>query len=159
MEVERGAIFSDDGKFRYVLMRDWSITPLPIALCIGLNPSTANGHEDDPTIRILIKTLNNLGFGGLRMLNLYSFITPKPEKLWETPDAIGDTDKWLRKISEETNEIIFCWGAFRQGVWRAKRIKEIFPSAKCFGKNKDGSPLHPMAIMWQGIKTPQLIQY
>lgn len=76
----RSAEFSECGKYRYLLRREWSITQRPSVMCIGLNPSNANAEKDDPTIRILVKTLDHLGFGELKMCNLYALISSKPSK-------------------------------------------------------------------------------
>ena len=53
---KKGADFSNNGKHRYRLWRIWDETK-PYALCIGLNPSTANSEKNDPTINILIKMM------------------------------------------------------------------------------------------------------
>jgi len=155
--MEKSAIFSEDGKYRYLLTRDWSEGKK--AMCIGLNPSNANTTKDDPTIGILIRTLKALGYGGLRMVNLYALVSSKPEKLFEVSDAQGHNDAWLQTTAYGCQEIIFCWGQFKKISYRAKKVKDMFPDARCFGKNKDGSPLHPMAIMWQGLTIDKLIPY
>ena len=64
-----GAEFSKCGKYRYKLWRIWN-TELKLAMCIGLNPSTANANKNDQTISYLIKMLSILGYGGFYMMNL-----------------------------------------------------------------------------------------
>jgi len=155
--MTKSATFSECGKYRYLLSRDWA--ECKIAMCIGLNPSKAGAKRDDPTIGILIRTLKELGFGGLRMVNLYAYISSKPSKLFEVSDPQGQNDAWLLTTAHGCQEVIFCWGAFKKISWRAKKVSEMFPSAKCFGKNLDKSPLHPMAIMWQGLTITKLIPY
>jgi hypothetical protein len=49
----RTAVISEDGVYRYVLYREWDVQ-LPTILFIMLNPSTADGDSDDPTIRRVI---------------------------------------------------------------------------------------------------------
>ena len=49
--IAKEAHFSDCGKYRYYLMRQWS--DLPMAMVVGLNPSTADAEDDDPTISAL----------------------------------------------------------------------------------------------------------
>jgi len=153
----KNAIFSECGKYRYLLSRDWDEGK--IAMCIGLNPSKANAVKDDPTIGILIRTLKALGFGGLRMVNLYAYISSEPSKLFEVSNPQGLNDEWLQTTAFGCQEVIFCWGAFKNISYRAKKVSEMFPSAKCFGKNIDKSPLHPMAIMWQGLTITKLENY
>ena len=47
---DNGADFSPDRKHRYSLWRIWDRSK-PLVMFIGLNPSTANESDNDPTIR------------------------------------------------------------------------------------------------------------
>jgi hypothetical protein len=147
----RGAKFSGCGNYRYSLWRIWDESK-STAMCIGLNPSTGNHETDDPTIRQLIDRLGFLGYGGFYMCNLYGLISSKPGKLFEVSDSQGDNIEWLQNIGQRVDEVIFCWGSFKRIEYRAKTAIEMFPNAKCFGRSKNGSPTHPMALMWGGIK-------
>lgn len=150
----KSAEFSECGKYRYQLTRIWS-GDKKVAMCIGLNPSLASDQVDDATIRILIGSLRHLGYGGLHMVNLYALITPKPSELFNHPNPLGLNNEWLQSTALISQEIIFCWGAFKKADHRAKEIKKMFPSALCFGKNQDGSPWHPRAMTYAGIKYDQ----
>lgn len=143
-EMIKQAIFSPCGKYRYLLTRIWDES-LPFAMCVGLNPSTANAENDDPTIRNLIRLLRNNGYGGLYMANLFGLISPDPDAL-RCPDPVGENDLWLEKNKESCEDVIFCWGAFKQAVYRSQRIRMMFPEALCFGKNANGSPKHPLYL-------------
>lgn len=149
--MTRSAEFSDCGKYRYQLTRIWDES-LPIAMCIGLNPSVADSEKDDPTIRILIKSLTALAFGGLKMMNLYGLITPHPDDLRNSPDPIGLNDEWLGTTRYHVQEVIYCWGNFKHIEHRVKSVRCIVPDGKCFGKTATGAPIHPMALMYRGIK-------
>lgn len=83
-----GANFSACGKFRYKLWRIWDES-LPTAMCIGLNPSTANSEKNDATIRILITMLPKLNYGGFYMMNCFPFITSNPEFLQRDEQSDG----------------------------------------------------------------------
>jgi hypothetical protein len=143
-QVIKGARFSDCGKYRYYLSRIWD-EQLPHAMVIGLNPSTANEQDDDPTIRALITMLRDYGYGGFYMLNLFGYITTDPEKLRECPNPVGEQDYYLRITRRFVADVIFAWGAFKQAEYRAKKIKLAFPEALCFGKTNKGNPIHPLA--------------
>lgn len=147
VEVDKGAEFSTCGKYRYVLWRVWDDS-LPYAMCIGLNPSTANSEDDDPTISNLTRILRNNGFGGLYMTNLFAMISANPEDLRQCPDPLKDNDVWLDKVQRLCHGIIFCWGNFKQAEYRAKKIMNDhrYRNALCFGKNKNGSPKHPLYL-------------
>lgn len=146
----RSAEFSEDGKYRYQLTRIWDESS-KIAMCIGLNPSRAGSEKDDPTIRLLTKTLQVLDYGGFKMMNLYGLITPHPNELRNSPDPVGLNDQWLASTAYHVQDIIYCWGMFKHIEHRVKKVREILPEGKCFGKTKNGYPWHPMALMYQGI--------
>lgn len=157
--MKKSASFSPDMEHRNYLSRIWDAT-YPTAMCIGLNPSTANGEDDDSTIRILIKVLTRLGYGGFYMLNLFSVVSSKPEILSAHPNPVGNADEYLQLMSRSVETVIFCWGDFKQAYWRAKVVIPMFPDAKCFGYARSGAPLHPMGLMWSGqMKTAELIDF
>ena len=49
INTPKGAVFSNDRKYRYALWRIWNPNK-ELLLTIGLNPSSANESKDDPTI-------------------------------------------------------------------------------------------------------------
>jgi hypothetical protein len=49
--MNRRTILSSCRQYRYVLWRQWDALDSDYALFIGLNPSTADEVEDDPTVR------------------------------------------------------------------------------------------------------------
>lgn len=150
--IEKGAEFSECGKYRYCLRRIWDIN-LPFVMCIGLNPSTANNDDDDPTIRNLSELLNKSGYGGLFMMNLFALISSEPDDLRACPDPLKDNDLWIHAIASRCDDVIFCWGAFKQAEYRAKKLISKFPQALCFGKTATGKPMHPLAAtVWMVSK-------
>ena len=67
-EEESGAEFSEDRKYRFCLFRIWDRN-LPLVMFIGLNPSTANETDSDPTIRSCGRIAKANGYGGFYMMN------------------------------------------------------------------------------------------
>lgn len=159
-EVENnGAEFSECGKYRYKLWRIWD-DELPKAMCIGLNPSTANANKNDATINNLIRILTKLGYGGFYMMNLFAWISSKPEDLLTCADALGENESKLKEVEALCNDVIVCWGNFKQAEKRIKEVLPNYPNAKCFGKNKNGTPFHPLALMYNGtVNSPELKIY
>ncbi len=47
---------------------------------LGLNPSTADETEDDPTIRRCINFAKTWGYGGLCMTNLFAYRATQPRR-------------------------------------------------------------------------------
>lgn len=150
-----GADFSHDKSRRYRLWRIWDLEK-PKALCIGLNPSKANGEKNDATIRILIKMLMKLGYGGFYMMNCWTYITSKPEMLQIDESSNSFNDAFIKITASECQDVIFAWGDFKviKEKGRDKELISMFPNAKCFGKSKSGSPLHPLAMSERNGRNP-----
>lgn len=156
---QSGAEFSKCGKYRYKLWRIWN-NDLPKAMCIGLNPSTANSIDDDPTIGNLKRILHTLGYGGFYMMNLFAWISEYPKHLLTCPDPIGENENKLKEVELLCDDVIVCWGNFKQAEERIKQVLPNYPHAKCFGVNKNGTPCHPLALMYAGtVKEPKLFLY
>ena len=141
---QKGALFSDDGGHRYVLWRIWDTTR-PCIQFVGLNPSTANEDQDDPTIRRLMGFTKKWGYGGFYMTNLFALVSPHPEDLRTAEDPIGDNDRHLVETRKKCEHIVFCWGAFPK-IFRDIQVARMFEGALCFGTTKDGSPKHPLYL-------------
>jgi hypothetical protein len=140
-----GANFSLNRNYRFVLWRIWNRT-LPLVMYIGLNPSTANETKPNPTITRLVKMTKNLGYGGFYMLNLFTYVSAYPEELKKVQYTLVDADLNLVKYSKLVQDIVFCWGNFKEAEDRGKEVIKMFPGAYCFGKNKNGSPKHPLYL-------------
>lgn len=149
----QGAIFSDCRKYRYVLWRKWNECK-PMAMFIGLNPSTANENKSDNTITKLCKVASHNGFGGFFMLNLFALVSPYPDDLKKCENPIMDNDKYLMEYSEKSTKIIYCWGNFKEAQDRARQVAAMFPQPYCFVKNKNGSPKHPLYCKDESILIP-----
>lgn len=143
-QTDKGAIFSECKKYRYAIWRIWDKSK-PYVMFIGLNPSTANSNTDDPTIRRVQKFAFDWGYGGVYMMNLFTFITPYPEKLELCDDHIEENNRWLHVIHAKCDRIIFAWGSFKQAEQRANYILERFKGF-ALEINKDGSPKHPLYV-------------
>ncbi len=155
-----GAEFSKCGKYRYKLWRVWN-DELPKAMCIGLNPSNANADKNDATINNLTGMLTKLGYGGFYMMNLFAWISSQPQDLLTCPDALGENESKLKEVEAICDDVIVCWGDFKQAKERIKEVLPNYPNAKCFGINKSGTPFHPRALTYikDGLKFPKLIAY
>lgn len=140
----KGAVFSDCRKYRYVLWRIWNKNK-PFIMFIGLNPSTANETKDDPTIRRVQKFAFDWGYGGVIMMNLFVYVTSQPEELEKCKGPWWLNNEWLTNIAVICERIIFAWGSFQQAKERAEEVKKMF-DGYALAINKDGSPRHPLYV-------------
>ena len=147
------AYFSDDRRFRYWLLRTW-YDRWPLLAVIGCNPSTADETANDPTIRKVIGFAERMEFGGVLMLNVGAFRATQP-RLWNSvidpfgpENAIADLEGYIAQFKPE--KIVAAWGepcqASPRGRDRASEIARRICPLYCWGKNKSGSPRHPLMI-------------
>ena len=75
---------------------------------IGLNPSTADEIQDDPTIRRCIRYAKDWNYGGYIMGNIFAYRSTDPKKLLHIDDPIGrKNDYWLKKLRFFNFQ--YCW--------------------------------------------------
>ena len=108
--MKRDAEFSSCGSYRYSLSRVWDES-LPAVLFIMLNPSSADGTKDDPSIRRCISYAKDWGFGSLFVGNLFALKSTKPAGLLESANPEGPENlKYLLKMSSHCKLIVCAWG-------------------------------------------------
>ena len=145
-DVERFAVFSPCRGYRYALGRTWDFDQPP-ALFVGLNPSTADATDDDPTIRRCIRFARDWGYGGLLMGNLFGVVSSDPRVLLTAPDPVGEqTDEWLARLVERAGVVVAAWGAFPEARERAQTVVDsgVLGSFTVLGLTNDGHPRHPL---------------
>ena len=146
LSILKGAIFSDDRKYRYALWRVWNINR-PILLQIGLNPSKAGEIISDPTITRGVVRADKEGFGGFLMANLYAYVSTNPDALLKNGDFIGEhTDYYLRQMIEMSARQLCGWGSFKPVQNRASVVLNMIQDPYCLGINRDGQPKHPLYV-------------
>ena len=144
--MRKNATLSKDRKYRYTLTRIWDETK-PKVMFIGLNPSTADETEDDPTITRCINFAKSWGYGGLEMTNLFAFRATNPEVMKNEKEPIGeDNDTWLKKLDAECDIIIGAWGNHGAFHGRGKEVMNMFDTLHYLALNKSGHPSHPLYL-------------
>lgn len=145
--IEKSAVISDCGLYRYELRRRWSDGPL--LEWVMLNPSTADSDIDDPTIRRCIGFAKAWGFNGIRVCNLFALRATDPAELSNPMiDPTGPDNHHHLRI--ERGPITVCaWGSHPVIEKRATahlRLAAREGALMCLGYNKDGSPKHPLYV-------------
>ena len=147
--IKKGAVFNSDRTHRYVLWRIWDVK-MPKVLFIGLNPSTADEYEDDPTLKRVIQFAKDWGYGGVFMCNVFSFITPYPKEL-DTTILSLENMTWMNYYRKKSAEVVCAWGAHKEASQNARRLYRYIRKASALQMNRDGSPRHPLYVK-AGIK-------
>lgn len=149
--TESTADFSPCGLFRYTLTRRWSEGPTMVF--IGLNPSTADEHKLDPTVKRCVIRAQRLGFGRLVMLNLFAFRATDPKVMHARHaagyDVIGPDNDWnLREECLGAKTVVCAWGNLGTLAGRDKAVLRLLGGIRlfCLGKSKGGHPKHPLYL-------------
>lgn len=143
--MERICQFSPCRKYRYTLWREWDMTNKSYLMVIGLNPSTADETQDDPTIRRCIDFAKCWQFGALCMTNIFAWRETNPELMKKQSDPIGsDNDRWLKECSVDAGFVLAAWGKHGSHMARGAKVRQMIRAVHCLKLNKDGSPVHPL---------------
>ena len=138
----RRAEFSIDKKERYSLKREWDKSKNKI-LYIMLNPSLADDKNDDPTIRRLINFTKKFNSGGFLVGNIFTTITPNPKELDKSKGMSDKNFEELIKLINKVDQIVYAWGS---SIEEPQLLKKLVLNPKCFGKNLNGTPKHPLYV-------------
>ncbi len=157
-EGRRGAVFSDDRRYRYLLTRSVDLGPAAVRLpdgitFIGLNPSRADEHADDPTIRRCIGFARRWGAPSLNVVNLSPLVATYPGDLKaagpEPADIVATNLEHVASVTLSGEMVVVAWGVLGSLEGRDARMVEFLRGSGvrvvyCLALNADGSPRHPM---------------
>ena len=114
---------------------------------IGLNPSTADETNDDPTIRRCVNFAKSWGYGALCMTNLFAFRATKPEVMKQQKDPIGEKNNhYIKKFARGAGVVIAAWGVHGSFWARDHEVKLMLPRLHHLGLTKHGDPRHPLYL-------------
>jgi len=145
--MRSGANFSRCRAFRYALWREWDASG-PGLMLIGLNPSTADARNNDPTIRRCIGFARDWGFGRVHVLNLFAYRATYPDDLKAASDPVGPrNDLWLRKVARRCDRVVACWGNDGAFMGRSARVRAMLGDRlEIIRLNGSGEPAHPLYL-------------
>ena len=144
------ATISDCGKYRYELHREWDKSKKKV-LFVMLNPSTADGLNNDLTTIRCINFAKKWGYGGIMIGNIYPFRAKRPKDLrkWLNDfiysDGHGATktnEVHVKEMAEQADMIVCAWGCNHPGIpeW-VDELGDLFYLELC----KDNiTPKHPL---------------
>src|SRR5678809_1192361 len=123
--VQRSAEISECGRYRWWLRRAWQLPwnpnvagpPKSNGVCcfVMLNPSTADGMQDDPTIRRCMGFCRSWGYDTLSVRNLFPWRATDPKELVKAErnaDIFGGHRGASELLAACTgNLLVAAWGA------------------------------------------------
>ena len=147
--MDRTALFSPCGRFRYRLGRRWCVGPT-VAFVL-LNPSTADDEGDDPTIRRCIGFAQRHGFGGLEVVNLYAYRATDPGDLRRAGYRIGpENDEHIEAAVRQCDKVVLAWGVHAGRLTRPAEVlrllRDVGVAPYCLRVTGSGHPEHPLRL-------------
>lgn len=116
-------------------------------MVIGLNPSTADEVQDDPTVRRCIAYAKSWGYAGLCMTNLFAFRATDPQDMKAVRDPIGpDNDRHLLDCSRQAGIVVAAWGEHGVHLDRAAAVTQLLGDLHYLRMNQSGQPGHPLYL-------------
>jgi hypothetical protein len=95
------------------------------------------------------------------MLNAFSLRATNPRELYEHPDPVGpENDHWIRIVAGGARRVVVAWGTpggdFNRGLQVERLLREACAPANvlCFGRNKNGTPVHPLYQSYEQPLSP-----
>ena len=153
--MEKKAIISECGKYRYELHRTWDEEKKKV-LFIMLNPSTADSDNDDLTTIRCINYAKKWGFGGLMIGNIYPFRAKRPKNLrkWlkngKFDDKVYTNQNHIYTMSLCADLVVCAWGCNYPGM---PVICDEIPDLHYLELCKDGvTPKHPLGNLSKDIE-------
>ena len=149
MKLENNfCVFSPDRVYRYELWRVWGDGDKYVQF-IGLNPSTADETQDDPTVRRCIQFAKDWGFDAMCMTNLFALRSTDPKVLRHLTRGYNCENElaWIN-AARKAELVVACWGNHGSQSWISEGLR-YYPSIKgmkCFGLTKTGQPKHPLYL-------------
>ena len=164
--VDKGAKFSTCERYRYRLWRQWQPqisqplqgervtreSSLPhVCVFVGLNPSTADGERDDPTIRRCVGFAKALGCDRVEIVNLFAFRATKPQTMQAAREPVGaQNNAAIEAVCKKANYCIAAWGVRGGFEGRDRVVCQMLSGLRiplyCLGLTKGGFPKHPLYL-------------
>jgi hypothetical protein len=147
--VRGSAMFSDCGRYRYCLRRDWGEVGAPFVLWVAMNPSTAEADVDDPTIRKEMHYTRQMGLTSFVKVNVMDLRATDPRRLLTMNPRSDLNVPFIAEMAGKADRIICAWGALKPPLRRyaddvvmALRGHQLW----CMGKTASGAPRHPLYL-------------
>ena len=161
------ALYSDCERYRYALTRVWDETAARLTY-VMLNPSTATEVQNDPTIERCERRARALGYGGIKITNIFAWRDTDPKNMKRAQHPTGPDNDRLVTDAAHWGDLTLCgWGAHAVHLGRGTEMAAVLRATgrplATLGTSKAGHPRHPLYISyktqptsWDGVIRPDI---
>lgn len=148
------AWYSPCETYRYGLRRAWGAGAE--VLYVMLNPSTATELANDPTIERCQRRAVALGFGAMRIANLFAYRATRPGDLRRATDPEGpENADLLRDWSGLADLTVAAWGVHGALYGAGPRLAPtLLGDVRHLGLTRAGHPRHPLYVSYSVLPEP-----
>jgi hypothetical protein len=143
-----GALFSPDMTHRYALWRIWGEGQY-VTFC-GLNPSTADDLDSDPTCTREIRFAQSWGFAGYVKVNAFSIRSTDWRGIKTNDSHRPETAAAIRHYVRVAGLVVVCWGVHGahegRGAYLTQRMRQDGIALYAFRECTNGEPMHPLYL-------------
>lgn len=162
--IAERTVFSADRTHRFALFRYWG-NPEDYACGISMNPSGAAEDVSDPTVDGMVRRAKeHWGVGAYYQLNVMSIRGTYSSDLAKTAVVnLPENDEYIRRIAAKARIVVVSWGneghKSGRGPFVETILREECNPAKvfCFGRNANGSPVHPLYQRLDALLLPYFV--
>ncbi len=171
--ARKWAELSADGAYRWILGREWSTdSQVPWMHFVMLNPSKADGEDDDPTIRKCVGFAQRSGCRGMLVTNLSAYRATDPRDLiswvkasqrgYGTTGAWGiEADQHILDAARACRFNVIAWGANARHPLLKRRASDVLGLLREHSSSgvtalkllADGVPWHPLMLSYSQTPT------
>lgn len=140
-----GAIFSSCLRYRHLLWRK-GYNPLVFVM---LNPSIANAHENDHTLRSCLRIAKHNRFDGVVVANLHDLISTDAKVIKTHTNTTSIlANHYIEEAAHIGSFVVCAWGnggvIRRRGEYVRHMLRGMGVQMKCFNITKLDQPEHPL---------------
>lgn len=151
--LDQSATLCGAGMYRPILRRCWNWEKPSLAY-IMLNPSIADGSQDDPTIRKCVGFADRLGYGSISVVNLFAYRATNPKELITAKEPKGPGNNYvIKNVCGAADMVIAAWGVhggyLNRDIEVMKLLSNIEKPIYCLGTTQNGSPKHPLYVPYE----------
>ncbi len=118
-----------------------------------LNPSKATEFANDPTVERCERRAHRLGYGAMRVCNIFAWRETHPDRLKKARHPIGPlNDAALTEAAEWADHVLCAWGVHGNHRGQGQRVAALLAGSStplfALGQTSAGHPRHPLYVAY-----------